>query len=68
MDGVIGEVIQVLKEKGMYSNSLIFFNSDNGGPIYYPGGGNNYPLKGTQYCFKPVFGVDQKFVLTTSLN
>lgn len=52
-DDVLGNVIEKLKSKGIYDNTLIIVSSDNGGPIYdkWPvkvlvGGGNNYPLKG----------------------
>ena len=30
----------------MYDNTLIIFVSDNGGPIYEPGGASNHPLRG----------------------
>jgi arylsulfatase I/J len=48
MDGKVGEVVDVLNQRGMYDNTLIFFASDNGGPIYNDGsaGANNYPLRG----------------------
>jgi len=49
LDDVVGELTQELKTKQMWSNTLIVFTSDNGGPIYEPGSGNNHPLKGGKY-------------------
>jgi len=46
MDDMIAEVINLIKQKGMWNNTLILFLSDNGGPVYQDGGANNYPLKG----------------------
>jgi arylsulfatase I/J len=48
LDDAIGHVVDALKQKGMWDNSLITFSSDNGGPIYGNGsaGANNYPLRG----------------------
>jgi len=48
MDSSIGQVVDALKQKGLWDNTLVSFMSDNGGPIYNNGtsGGNNYPLKG----------------------
>eukprot|EP01064_Diplonema_japonicum_P010618 TRINITY_DN1785_c0_g1_i1.p1 TRINITY_DN1785_c0_g1~~TRINITY_DN1785_c0_g1_i1.p1 ORF type:complete len:532 (+),score=127.75 TRINITY_DN1785_c0_g1_i1:635-2230(+) len=46
MDDALGLIVGILKDKAMWDNLLMIFVSDNGGPIYYPGGGNNYPLKG----------------------
>jgi arylsulfatase A-like enzyme len=34
MDGVIGSIVEALKAKGMYEESLVMFTSDNGTPIY----------------------------------
>ncbi len=42
MDNAIGNILQVIKDKGKENNTLVIFLSDNGG-----GGGNiNYPLRG----------------------
>lgn len=49
MDEAIGEIEKALKDKGMWDDTLIMFVTDNGGPIYSPGSGNNYPLKGGKY-------------------
>jgi len=49
MDDAIGEVVHALKHKHMWENTLVLFTADNGGAIYEPGGGNNYPLKGGKY-------------------
>lgn len=49
MDDAIGEMVQALKRKAMWDNTLIVFIADNGGPIYVPGSANNYPLKGGKY-------------------
>ncbi len=46
MDEAVGEMEAVLKKKGMWDKTLLVFISDNGGPIYVPGNGNNFPLKG----------------------
>eukprot|EP00039_Didymoeca_costata_P007163 m.96923 g.96923 ORF g.96923 m.96923 type:complete len:570 (+) comp13570_c0_seq7:39-1748(+) len=48
MDDKIGDVIDMLKDKSLYDDTIIFFSSDNGGPIYDNGaaGSNNFPLKG----------------------
>lgn len=43
MDNGIGEVIQSLKDTGVYENSLIVFTSDNGGQLNV--GANNGPLR-----------------------
>lgn len=49
MDEAVGDVVQALKSKGMWDNTLIIFLADNGGPLYVPGSGNNFPLKGGKY-------------------
>mmetsp|Transcript_26076 Transcript_26076/g.82487 ORF Transcript_26076/g.82487 Transcript_26076/m.82487 type:complete len:678 (+) Transcript_26076:66-2099(+) len=49
LDDTIGEVVNAMKTKGMWDNTLVIFTSDNGGPIYEPGAANNYPLKGGKY-------------------
>jgi len=48
IDSAIGKVVQELKNKKLYDNTLIVVASDNGGPVYFRGtaGANNYPLKG----------------------
>lgn len=46
VDEAIGAVVDKLKAKGMYDNSLIVLQSDNGGPIGVLTGGNNFPLRG----------------------
>jgi arylsulfatase I/J len=49
MDGVIGNITQALRAKGMYEDSLIMFTSDNGGPSFDDShhlAANNYPLRG----------------------
>lgn len=42
MDEAIGELLDVLKEKGVEENTLVVFHSDNGGA----GQGDNGPLRG----------------------
>ncbi|CAK0817376.1 unnamed protein product [Prorocentrum cordatum] len=49
LDETIGAVVDAMKTKGMWDNTLVIFTSDNGGPIYEPGAANNYPLKGGKY-------------------
>ena len=49
LDSAVGQLIDSLKAKDMYDNTLIVFSADNGGAIYYPAGGNNNPLLGGKY-------------------
>ncbi len=46
LDDVVGEIVQALKNRGLWDNLLFVASSDNGGPAYPGGGANNYPLKG----------------------
>merc|ERR1711871_1865556 len=46
IDGAVGRVVQSLKDEGLYNDTLICMNSDNGGPLP---SGNNYPLKGGKF-------------------
>ena len=50
MDQVIGQIVEALKQKAMYDNSLILFMSDNGGPLYNPGSASNFPLRGGKFA------------------
>jgi len=62
MDNYVGYIVDELKVKGIYDNTLILMFSDNGGPIYVnsqrgvagktffvTGGANNYPLTGGKF-------------------
>jgi arylsulfatase A-like enzyme len=44
MDDGIGELIDVLKAKGEYENTLILFLSDNGSTAERKGGGQSFPM------------------------
>ena len=46
LDDVVGEIVQALKDKGLWDNLLFVASSDNGGPVWNDFGGNNFPLKG----------------------
>jgi len=46
MDDAVAQIVTALKAKAMWDSTLMLFTSDNGGPIYYPGSANNFPLKG----------------------
>ena len=46
VDDAVGEIVQALKQKGMWDNMLFVSSSDNGGPTGDDKGANNYPLKG----------------------
>lgn len=50
MDEAVGELVQALKAKRMWDNTLLVFSADNGGAVYLPGSGNNYPLRGGKYA------------------
>ena len=43
MDDAIGHVVAKLKKEGVWENTLLFFISDNGGPL--PQSANNTPLR-----------------------
>ncbi len=47
MDEAIGDVIETLKEEGVYENTIIFFFSDNGGAKNNRS--NNLPLRGYKH-------------------
>ena len=49
MDEVVGSIVDTVKAKGIWNNTVIALMSDNGGPLYLPGSGNNHPLKGGKY-------------------
>jgi arylsulfatase A-like enzyme len=42
VDDSIGEIVQALKLKQLWENTLIIFSSDNGGPADHA---NNWPLR-----------------------
>ena len=44
-DNVTGHVMQMLKERKMWDNTLMVVSADNGAPT---NGGSNYPLKGSK--------------------
>lgn len=50
IDDNVGKVINVLKQKGIWEQTLIVFSNDNGGPIDNNGGNgsNNAPLRGAK--------------------
>ncbi|XP_026287777.1 arylsulfatase B-like [Frankliniella occidentalis] len=50
LDDSVGRVVQALQEKGMLSNSVIVFASDNGAITsgIHPNKGSNWPLKGVK--------------------
>jgi len=50
LDEVLGNVTNLLKQKGMWQNTLMVLSSDNGGPVDTPeSGSTNYPLRGGKY-------------------
>lgn len=46
VDDGVGEILEKLKKEGIEDNTIIFFLSDNGGPVKHAA--NNYPLKGAK--------------------
>jgi len=49
LDEALGMMVDGLKKKDMWDNTVLVFISDNGGPTYVPAGANNHPLKGGKY-------------------
>ncbi len=50
MDTVVGRLVAALQANAnMWDNTLVVWFSDNGGAIYNPAGGNNWPLRGGKY-------------------
>lgn len=49
VDDTVNELVKALKARNMWDNTLFVFIGDNGGAIYEPAGGNNYPLKGAKF-------------------
>lgn len=47
IDGAIGRVTRLMKEQGLWENTLMVLSADNGGPI--GGGSNNYPFRGGKF-------------------
>jgi arylsulfatase A-like enzyme len=47
MDDAIGKVVATLKTEGVWENTLLFFISDNGGPLAQSA--NNTPLRGGKH-------------------
>ena len=42
LDDAVGMLVSEFRGKNMWDNTLVWFCSDNGGPVYV--GGNNYPM------------------------
>eukprot|EP00439_Symbiodinium_sp_Y106_P081062 s1437_g19.t4 len=50
LDAVVGELVNSLKEQGLYEDTLIVFLSDNGAAANLRQSSHNYPLKGGKYA------------------
>ena len=70
LDEGIGNVTRLIKSRGMWNDTILFFSADNGGPVHDPAGGcpgqsssNNFPLRGrsTQYIVLPCPALARKF-------
>ena len=48
LDYVVGNVTEAMKEKGLWSNTVVTFASDNGGPLDHT---TNWPLRGGKHTF-----------------
>jgi arylsulfatase A-like enzyme len=50
LDEAVGKVLGQLRARGLEENTLVFFLSDNGGPIgkFAPNGSSNAPLRGSK--------------------
>jgi len=49
MDSAMGRLIDTLKDRGMFDDTLVIFISDNGASLQLTAGGNNYPLKSGKF-------------------
>ena len=47
-DNVTGYVVETMKKKGMWDNTIMIVSADNGGA---PGEESNHPLKGSKKTF-----------------
>ena len=47
VDSATGNITQLLKNKGMWNDTLLVWSSDNGGPQYWAA--NNHPLRGGKW-------------------
>ena len=47
-DNVTGQVVQLLKNKGLWDNTIMIISADNGGAQCE---GSNYPLRGSKHSF-----------------
>ena len=45
LDGMVGEMVTTLQDKGMWQNTLLVFSADNGGDDQ----ANNYPQRGAKF-------------------
>jgi arylsulfatase A-like enzyme len=47
LDDAVGTVVDTLKQKGLYDNSIILFTTDNGGPSngFDGNAASNFPLR-----------------------
>lgn len=47
LDNIVGQIVDKLKEKQFWDNTLLIFTTDNGGSLDLDEtAGNNYPLRG----------------------
>ena len=49
LDIIVGELVDALKERGLWDDLLFVTSSDNGGPVATNAAANNYPLKGGKH-------------------
>eukprot|EP01047_Picozoa_sp_COSAG01_P039217 COSAG01_NODE_3226_length_6384_cov_10.417979_11_plen_173_part_00 len=61
LDEAVGNLTATFKETGLYNNSLIWFSSDNGGPL---GAANNFPLRCARIISTSVYlGICRQLVI-----
>ena len=49
-DFIVGRLVEALKSRHIYDDTLIVFISDNGGAVHLRAAGNNYPLRGGKFA------------------